>query len=359
MAHVMMESQVERLARLQATIDAMQTELDGLHTAAGKRPRRRSWRRRGVLLTGVALAAAMIAGVAGASAPGNPADVTYISLTVPHKVLSNTSIAKAATNSPVVIGASTTVPSDATSVQMTVAVKSTAAGTLAVFPTDNPGSSTADTIAFPAGNVVVSAQTKQSPGLSGKVSFKNNGTATATVTVTITGYSTQTTASNVSGSGGTAGQVLTNNGSGGASWQTVSATGGAAGGVLTGTYPNPGLANNVVTNGKLSAAGSASGQVLTSTGGTVIWANPKVPGYTRVNSAVISNPPGAQSAGTVSCPSGTVVLGGGAFTSSSTPGQQEINTSYPSSITTWQVFVDNTSAASLNFTVYAICGTGP
>jgi hypothetical protein len=57
--------------------------------------------------------------------------------------------------------------------------------------------------------------------LNSKVSFKNNGTASATVTVTITGYSTQTTASNISGSGGSGGQVLTNNGAGGASWTDV------------------------------------------------------------------------------------------------------------------------------------------
>lgn len=135
-------------------------------------------------------------------------------MTVPHKVLSNASIARAATNSPVVIGGSTTVPSDATSVAMTVAVKSTAAGSLSIFPADHPASTTVDAVGFPAGSVVVTHVTEQSPGLSGKVSFRNNGTATATVTVTITGYSTQTTASNISGSGGIAGQVLTNTGTG-------------------------------------------------------------------------------------------------------------------------------------------------
>ena len=221
MTAVVVESDVDRFARMQATIDAMQTELDGLRAIVEHSPRHISWRRSSALLGAVVLAGAMVTGIAGAAAPGNPADVTYIALTVPHKVLSNASIGKAATNSPVVVGGSTTVPSDATSVQMTVLVKSTVAGTLSVFPTDNPASTTADTISFPAGSVVASQVTRQSPGLSGKVSFKNNGTAGATVTVTITGYSTQTTASDISGSGGSAGQVLTNTGSG-ADWEVSS-----------------------------------------------------------------------------------------------------------------------------------------
>jgi hypothetical protein len=211
---------VARLALLEAEVAELRQAVAGGHDAP--RPRRSgAWRQRAAVLAGVAMAGALVMGVAVASTPGNPADVTFIALSVPHKILSNASIAKAATNAVVVNGGSTTVPTDATSVQMTVAVKSAAAGSLAVFPTDNAASTTADTISFAAGNVLTTQVTKQSPGLSGKVSFKNNGTATATVTVTITGYSTQTTASNISGSGGSAGQVLTNNGAGGASWQGV------------------------------------------------------------------------------------------------------------------------------------------
>jgi hypothetical protein len=220
------DSMAAELAALRAEVDdlraAVGTRDGSLPTGApAKRGRARRVRQRVAVGAGIALVAAAMMGVAVASSPGNPADVTYIPLSVPHKILSGTSIGHGAVKAAVVVGGSTTVPTDATSVQMTVAVKSTAAGSLSVFPTDHPSSSTADTINFPAGSVLVSQVSKQSPGLSSKVSFQNNGSGTAIVTVTITGYSTQTTASNISGAGGSAGQVLTNDGIGGASWQSL------------------------------------------------------------------------------------------------------------------------------------------
>ena len=205
----------QELAELRATVARLEEAAGG---GAPQRRRRRPWRQRAGVLAGLTLAAATMTGIAIASTPGHPADVTFIALSVPHKILSNASIAKTATNSTAVIGGATTVPTDATSVQLTVAVKSAAAGSLSVFPTDTRPGTTADTISFAAGNVVTTQVSKQSPGLSSKVSFRNNGTATAVVTVTVTGYSTQTTASNISGSGGVAGQVLTNAGAG-ATWQ--------------------------------------------------------------------------------------------------------------------------------------------
>lgn len=221
MADVQTLASADEVAGLRAEVDALR----GLLTGRQARLERRPWRRAKVI-AGVTLAGAMVMGMATASTPGHPADVTYISLSVPHKILSGAYIGKGATISPVAIGGSTTVPTDATSVQMTVAVKSTAAGSLSVFPTDHASSTTADTISFSAGSVVTTQVSKQSPGLSNKVSFKNGGTATAIVTVTITGYSTQTTASNISGSGGVAEQVLTNTGTG-AQWKTPTPTYGS------------------------------------------------------------------------------------------------------------------------------------
>lgn len=210
LAELRTQLRAELLAELRGELAAQATPAS--RGGAGRLGR--SWRPRLAAVAAVALAGVAFMGIATASTPGHPADVTFISLSVPHKILSNSSIGKAVTKSVLVIGGATTVPTDATSVQMTVAVKSTAAGSLSVFPADHASSATADTIAFPAGNVVVTQVSKQSPGLSSKVSFTNNGTAAAVVTVTITGYSTQTTASNISGSGGTSGQVLTNTGSG-------------------------------------------------------------------------------------------------------------------------------------------------
>ena len=54
-----------------------------------------------------------------------------------------------------------------------------------------------------------------------KVTLGLAATGAATLAVSITGYSTQTTAAGVNGSGGTAGEVLTNNGDGTADWAAL------------------------------------------------------------------------------------------------------------------------------------------
>jgi hypothetical protein len=135
----------------------------------------------------VALAAGAVVGVAGAT-PSSPTDPTVTALSPVKKLLSGASLATSAVNSPVASGGSTTVPTDATAVQLVVSVKSTRAGSLLVYPFGRAGAASADSIGFPAGSVLVTATIKTEIGNSNKISFKNAGTAAATVSATITGY---------------------------------------------------------------------------------------------------------------------------------------------------------------------------
>jgi hypothetical protein len=63
------------------------------------------------------------------------------------------------------------------------------------------------------------------------------------------------------------------------------------------------------------------------------------------------------------CAANLHVVGGGVVSDSSTPGEQAVNSTYPSDgsgdgtagTAAWWADVDNTSANPLGFTVYAIC----
>ncbi|HMD46933.1 MAG TPA: hypothetical protein VKG43_12275 [Acidimicrobiales bacterium] len=81
-------------------------------------------------------------------------------------------------------------------------------------------------------------------------------------------------------------------------------------------------------------------------------------GYILENSGLTGAPNGVQSSATASCPAGTVVLGGGLDFVSDVFGQ-EINSSFPSSTTTWEGDVNNTSGAAASFDVYALCAKAP
>jgi hypothetical protein len=70
--------------------------------------------------------------------------------------------------------------------------------------------------------------------------------------------------------------------------------------------------------------------------------------------------PGAQTGGSVTCPSGQIVSGGGAYGNSASS-EQSIDASFPrtgpgSSVPNqWGAYFDNNTGVSNTFTVYAIC----
>jgi hypothetical protein len=79
-------------------------------------------------------------------------------------------------------------------------------------------------------------------------------------------------------------------------------------------------------------------------------------GYDVVTGTGVTIPPGGQGEATSSCPSGTVVTGGGAF-DSSTPTTVDLNASYPLDKTIWDAYENNDSSSSATMTAYAICAT--
>jgi hypothetical protein len=74
-------------------------------------------------------------------------------------------------------------------------------------------------------------------------------------------------------------------------------------------------------------------------------------------------PAGTQYGGEVTCAGGEHAVSGGVLSDSSDPGDQQVNSDYPSDgsgsgapgTRAWSAFVDNTSAGSLGFTVFAVC----
>lgn len=74
-------------------------------------------------------------------------------------------------------------------------------------------------------------------------------------------------------------------------------------------------------------------------------------------------PAGTQYGGEAVCTNGMHVLGGGVLAESSVPGDQSVNSSFPSDgtgtgtegTTAWSGYVDNASGGALGFSVYAVC----
>ncbi|MGN6721434.1 MAG: hypothetical protein ACTHJM_02345 [Marmoricola sp.] len=185
--------------------------------------RRRGWRRPLALLGSALLVVGMVAGVAGASGYGT-ADVTMVPLSPAYKLtsLTGSSIAAGKTLSLTVAGAPTPVPDDATTVQLTVSVVNSNGGQLNIYPAGNP--SAPNGYVPWSGGVKATDSVNVNVGTKNQITIANNSFGTATVTVTETGYSVQVNAADISGAQGTAGQVLTNTGTG-ASWQDAGGPG--------------------------------------------------------------------------------------------------------------------------------------
>src|SRR3954470_13076856 len=85
----------------------------------------------------------------------------------------------------------------------------------------------------------------------------------------------------------------------------------------------------------------------------------KPPGYVRVNSTPVITPAGAATPASVTCPTGTVVWGGGAtFFGGLPPVGNDINTSSPTG-TGWRAVYNNRSSIPWEFRVSAICANQP
>lgn len=220
-------------------------------SSSSQRPTARAWRRPVAVGAVLAAAAAMSVGftlAANASGGGSTTAVHFVSLGTPFKLLTAKSIATNGTLSAVVIGGTTTVPTNATTVELNVTAGGTTAGDLNVYPAGNVSGGSGQFLSWTGGTT--DTQTiQENVGLKDEITFALTG-ATAKVTATITGYSTQVTDGDVSGLDGSNGQVLTNNGNG-AAW-----------------------ANPSVGASEITGAGGSAGQVLTNTGSGAQWAGP-------------------------------------------------------------------------------------
>lgn len=245
----------DELQQLRAQVAAMAARLEELDGRTDKPSRaRRPWRRRARLIATLTCTGLVVTGVAGAAPTTSTTDVAFVPLTVGHKVLSNVTIGINKTNSPVVAGGSTTVPTNATAVRLTVTAKGTKAGMLNFYPAGNASAGSGQSLSYPAGNVTVSATIEENIGQSDQLTFANSGAGSAIVNATLTGYSTQVTAGDINGVGGSNDQVLTNNGAGGAIWRDLDAAqlGGAAGSA----------GQNLTNNGAGGASWQTQGQAF-------------------------------------------------------------------------------------------------
>jgi hypothetical protein len=169
------------------------------------RPRR--WRRRVGLGVIAVLIGGVVAGLALADA-GTPPSSGYVSMSAV-SILSNASVGAGGSVSRTALGGSTTVPSIATAVRLSVTAGGAQAGKLKIYPAGDPTAGGAANVSWKAGGSTT-ATVREDVGTNDQVTFNNTSASSATVTATITGYSTQITATNIAPDGGASGQVLTN-----------------------------------------------------------------------------------------------------------------------------------------------------
>jgi hypothetical protein len=158
---------------------------------------------------------AVAAGIAVADA-GSPPAAGYVSVSPAVKIFGG-SLATGKSVSVVAIGGSSTVPTNATAVQLSVTVSAAGSGAINIAPAGDPTAGGATSV-FYSGSTTQTVH--ETVGTKDQITFHNSGSGTATVTVKVTGYSTQLAASNIAPDGGSAGQVLTNTGTG-AAWRTT------------------------------------------------------------------------------------------------------------------------------------------
>lgn len=118
------------------------------------------------------------------------------------------------------------------------------------------------------------------------------------------------------------------------------------------------VANGAVTPAGLSATGSTTGQVLTSTGGGVAWHDlPAAGGVAptiRTGTGNVAAGGGVSGTALANCEMGEMVVGGG---HSIAPNVTSVSTlaSYPSTATQWTVTLANGTGTQFTITAYALC----
>lgn len=77
-----------------------------------------------------------------------------------------------------------------------------------------------------------------------------------------------------------------------------------------------------------------------------------------MNTATCTNTRGQQNSCTVNCDTGLTIVGGGVLSSGDYGDEASVNSSYPSSRTSWTAKVDKRSGSSSDtITVYALCAS--